>query len=543
LNEVDPGASNQAFLETADFLAQFPEIVSMKLTQDRSLWGLFQDGQIVVIVNNRVPSPGPLPRQSSGPLLRASELPAGNRALLANTFVGSSAYTSPIPQMLNRFSTARYAVNQGAGVEALRNSGLLDLFYIDAHGANSDDVDLDPALLDPSLGSVRGVLLKLRAQPPVPNDVFTVWTQTKATAQLDEDYQAELKAKTLVHFLSPIEPKIFERRYGITPNFVRQHMRFGQGSLVFVNACSSYALSFRHACFDSGASVYMGWSEPVLDRSALAASQEIFEGLLISPSRTPSVTNLSEALSRLISENLDVDPNGSRLEWSQNQNPGLPALALLPSLRRVDQADGKLILEGEFGSEPGEVVTNEGSRLLLLSPWNYQRLECSIPPSGQSVRVVVRGRPSNSLGFTLTSGTASADFSAQGSLLSSSEPIYPAGSLAQLSLKLVTGEVKDAFLRAESPSGSTFATYWGTNVSTGPGSPLNVVSGSVLTTYDRTDSGELTGRVLVVDFSQGTSPGSLIRARQFSTGPDGEPLEDLVFQFTVDNPPPPSSDE
>src|SRR3970282_1428937 len=70
-------------------------------------------------------------------------------------------------------------------------------------------------------------------------------------------------------------------RLCITPRWITKYRwRFGDYSLVFINACSSAQGAMKQAFIDAGASVYLGWTNPV-QAWALAGATMDFFGLML----------------------------------------------------------------------------------------------------------------------------------------------------------------------------------------------------------------------------------------------------------------------
>ena len=371
---------DQGLVELTHFLVNLPDVVGSKLAGDGSVWALFDDGQLLVFVNNRRPAP---PTRRDAPLPRAdAQIPESDLAHFANTFEGSSTFRSPLPFLITQARFSGYRIGQGGGVEELRNLRSLGSLYIDAHGGSSEDASSGDGQT-----AARGLVLR----QGVPRS-FSIWTQTRASEELDVRYQDELRSKTLIHFIAPIDDQNYERRYGITGKFVRENWTFRPHSLVFTNACSSHAADFREACLEAGASAYLGWTLNVGDALAFDAAQALYS--LLSPSTDePPVSTLDEALARLAGLGFDLDPNSqARLKVTQTPSFGL----LVPSLRSLTVVDDRIVLGGFFGSEPGQVLI-DGSPVALTGDWAPVELILPLPETGTQLRIRVRGRLSNTL--------------------------------------------------------------------------------------------------------------------------------------------------
>ena len=68
--------------------------------------------------------------------------------------------------------------------------------------------------------------------------------------------------------------------YAFSSRFVREHFRFAKNSLVYMDTCWSAhrdAREFREACFDRGASVYLGWDNSIHYNAAETLNRELFD--------------------------------------------------------------------------------------------------------------------------------------------------------------------------------------------------------------------------------------------------------------------------
>ncbi len=382
INAAENLDQDEGLVELAYFLVEQPGVVGSKLADDGSVWALFEDGQLLVFVNNREVA-SPTTRELLAPSLRTdSQIPRSAVAHFANTFEGSPTFSSPVGDLSEQAHSSGYQVRLGGGVEQLRQLKSLGTLYIDAHGASSAEAS-SPDGKSP----VRGLTLKL----PVPSS-FAIWTQTLASEELDLHYQQELESQSLIHFIAPIDGESYERRYGITGKFVRENWTFLPDSLVFVNACTSNSFAFREACMQVGASAYLGWSKEVGDGLAFDSASTLYS-LLFPGDRVPEVSTLDEALAQISSLGLDLDQQtGARLVVTRAPSFGL----LVPSLRSLQVVDGEIILRGYFGAAVGQVLI-DGVAQPLSRPWDAQVLTLSLPEEGTHLRVRVGGRLSNSM--------------------------------------------------------------------------------------------------------------------------------------------------
>lgn len=511
-----------AFLEG---LGQFSQIAGLRVNVDRSVWVVFEDGQSMVIVSNRLPSAPVSPKE--GVRARDLEIPVRSQARLCNMFEGSQSFRSPVSSLLTRLGSSGYGTSTEAGVEDLRAAGELGLFYFDTHGGDSALASRPVEDLVPDGSTVRGLVLR---QPVAP--MFALATATRSTPELDEVYKEELQEKVLIHFLFQIENTVYERRYGITGEFIKRHMKFSRDSLVFANACYSDRNSLKEAFLEAGAGGYLGWTEAVADGVAYQSAERLFDELLVSPGRDPVVADIDLAMTRLRQDGLGIDrSNNARLEFTQGQNFGL----LLPALDRVEQKPGSLVLHGQFGTVAGKILTNTGAELPRFGPWSARQLECFLPLNAQTVQVVVGERKSQTLPLPQVTSSGTFEFSARGGVIETSEPQeYPVGSPVQFSLRVVSGQVLDGFLRVEGPTGSFSKSFF-------PPAPFEQSAVTSTSLYNIEAPPDARGVFYLWEFPDGTGPGSIITGRSFYFNEGGS--QDLLrFRLTILQPPPDTGD-
>lgn len=512
----------RAFLEG---LGPFSQIAGLKVNVDRSIWIVFEDGQSLVVVSNRLPSPPIAPKAEVR--ARNLELPVRNQARLCNMFEGSQTFRSPVSSLLARLGPSGYGTTTEAGVEDLRGSGELGLFYFDTHGGDSAIASRPVEDLLPDGSTLRGLALRQQVAP-----MYALATSTRSTPALDETYKEELQDKVLIHFLFQIESTVYERRYGITGEFIKRHMKFSRDSLVFANACYSDNSSLKQAFLEAGAGGYLGWTGTVADGVAYSAAERLFDELLVSPDRNPVVADIDLAMNRLRLDGLGLDNfSNARLEFTLGQDFGL----LLPALDRVEQKPASLVLHGQFGKVPGRIITNAGVELPRFGPWSAEELECFLPLNGQTVQVVVGERKSQALPLPQVVSSGTFEFGARGEVIESSEQQYPVGSSVEFHLRVVAGEVRDGFLRVEGPEGSFSKSFV-------PPAPFEQSAVTSTTLYNIELPPESRGVLYFWEFPDGTGPGSIVTGRSFYFG-EGGAVDSLRFRLTILQPPPDTGDE
>jgi len=420
---------DEGLVELTRFMASQSTVRGSLLADDGSVWAWLESGQLVVFANNRKLAPV-APRESAPPAPRTEfSLPVSARAHFANTFGGSPGFSSPVAVLSQLASGSGYQVSRGGEVEDLRRLTSLGTLYMDAHGASSADASNETGRTP-----LRGLVLRQR----VPS-AFSVWTATRATPTLDEDYAQELNRQSLIHFIAPVDHASYERHYGITGKFVRENWTFQPHSLVFINACSSMSEDFQSACEAVGAGAYFGWTREVSDRLAHDSASALYVRLFPS-SAEPSVSTIDEAFQQLRTLQLDQDlSTGAQLRWNllSDSDFGL----LVPSLRSLQVDGGTLTLRGHFGAIVGQVLI-DGSPVTLSGSWNSETLRVALPEQGTLVQVQVGGRLSNSLEIPHRDAVAP-DFSliAHGVITSHSGNSQMVGARVNLQVSIADGKV------------------------------------------------------------------------------------------------------
>ncbi len=469
-----------------DWIKGRSEFSKSGITDEGDVWAYYTDGQLFLVPTNvdfAASVPGMPKLKYEHRVERALELPSTLNARLA------AVRNQNILTLINSFgdwlTSAGYnvAVAHELTVEGFKEvNGSHSVVYLDTHGIRlAPNSEYNP-------GATHRFLLS---------------TNTYATRTVLETYKEELRTGSLVQvsaFFGTVSPGGFIVRAKpalmITAKFVRENMRFAQDSFVFVNACSSYSTDFRDACFDVGASVYAGWSQPVFDEDALGVAIRLFDRMLGGnrdhpPTPKRSAQNWVTVYDELKSEGADTFPSsrGGQTQIILAQNPNGGEFAQFsPSISgrmRVDEEKGELTLFGFFGQRPGKVTIN-GTDLELVGSWNPVQLTCRIPASGANaagdVQVVVDGRPSNKAQLTLWEGTFNLMSDGAGSLTTT----------AELSVRL-RGDVRyDLTPDAVSPSTDTVAIWKANSDSTCRVNAFGEnTEGSIHTTYALTGSSEI----------------------------------------------------
>jgi len=367
---------------------------------DGVAWGRFPDGVVYAVDV----SPDTVAEPSDTVVLRTA---AGERTGIAR---GPAVlfHTLPSPHV-DVAATIRpwllaagYSVNTGAGRQAtianLKAVRGVDLFYLGTHGLRVEG------------GWAKPQWVALTAEEP--------------TRQTQKLYAEDLADGSLV-----LVDRLFStgrlRRYGFGAKFVRDHMRFGANSLVYIDACSSDpGVGFKGACLDAGASVYAGWDQEVHEYAVVRATPFMFDRMLCG--NDPENANdgppirpfdYADAYAELKTRGWEQDEYGiAVLRFTE----GLGQAAWLrPSIEclRVDEnptgaaaGQSELVVRGSFGIDPGSgafsparSVTCRGEQLSVIS-WSPHEIHTSLPVSGPGscgdVVVTVGGIRSNAVPLT-----------------------------------------------------------------------------------------------------------------------------------------------
>lgn len=424
------------------FLSSFPELEGVQRTPDNSVAAYFTDGRPLVIVRNRRgATPSELAQkyplttsdrvtQMAHPVTETnSKLNLASHSSLA---LPSSQAPTAIPQsqravlfeaslpgllapmlesLIPAFQKRGYSISGGepslANLLAIQDFGNdIGVFYIDTHGVIGSATRTQPGLSGP------GVLA------PVPSLFLS--SSTIPTAKTEAAYAPNFARSELGYMVGEPDEETGEVDvyYGISPEFVRNHWQFSRSSLVFMDAChsaSAGANSFIRACWDKNASLYVGWSDSVIDAWAYFASRVFFDTSLGGSQMFPDVMPKQRAfdwpaiLKYMRSKNYEIDqhPNshGAKLLFVPDPFLALPASfgMLAPSIRQMDTGTepGQVIIEGLFDPELPATVRVEGGALheFEVTPRSATQLAVPWPgtsqPSAGGVTVLQNGHPSN----------------------------------------------------------------------------------------------------------------------------------------------------
>ncbi|MCC6869353.1 MAG: hypothetical protein IT522_11090 [Burkholderiales bacterium] len=376
-----PAPSSPAFLQAINaYMASRSEYTATGIDgETQSAWGRFADGRLHLVVANRDPAPAGSFVKTIEPRSNV-EVPDATTARLLHSFGTNFEGQTPIDEMRGALRSRGWSVRSGpegmAGIEMLKAASGDGYFYINTHGGRGETGDP---------GEPEG-------------KIYAIQTSTLVSDDLEQAYDADLKALNLIHFTARNGEQItlagfpvmsdWDTRYAITYRFVVKYMNFAPGSVAFINACySSRNAPFVNAFLFKGVGVYLGWSEKV---SAAAAyeSPPYFVDRMVganqhktkeSPPQRPFAYDL--VLQDMTKKGLDTDKaTGAKLQATAKT--GAPPPIFAPSIRyvAVEEYGDTLTLTGEFGSRAGKVTV--GGTELAIRSWAPTRIDATLPLTG-----------------------------------------------------------------------------------------------------------------------------------------------------------------
>lgn len=371
-----------------DWVLTQPEFVEAGV-EDKAMWARFSDGRYFVYSDNwRAPpasevSEAPARKQKSALAAAAEpEVPGSADALLLGFRDPDFALGNPAMARMVQAVTDRgwkVASDHGLTVDALKGRGELGFLYLTSHSA------------------VFG---------PTGNKHFSVMTETEISNANDQAYAADLRDNSLIYHRDR-DPTKREPRYAVTAGFVDKYLRFSPNSLVVMLSCNSgsaAAARFRDALFRQKAGTVVGWEgnsnyqafdtvDMLVDRLTGANAVNA-----VLPANRPF--NMGDVWNYLGRKGLLVTPplhpeKGDKEAYVRRFGEGFQMLVPIITELRATGPD-KLILQGDFGTEPGTVTV--GGRLLapVWAP-DGKTVEVDLGPDAHGeVFVMARGRRSNS---------------------------------------------------------------------------------------------------------------------------------------------------
>lgn len=392
------GAEDQIQLLT--WLLTQPEFSSAGFAGD-DLYALFKDERIVFFVNTpltddtggRMATGGRLAYNASRQTNaggRTEELPKSKKISLFN---GMGKYfddnTIAIQSIFSAAKT-QYQVERKVGsIENLKKVSGDAVFYFFTHGGGG-------AIPIPKKDTLH---------------IMSLWTTDLVDKSNEASYKKDLDEKKLAYMLSTYDSESPVSHYGITVEFIKAYMSFGENCLIYMDACNSFRLNdaaedFRASVMakaENGKATYLGWtfetnalfapraSQFIFDR-LLGANTEGFGGITI-PKEDPIQRpfDLAPIFDDLSKNKFDQCANGATLMYS-TLNPD--EILLTPTIEYldVDEYTNSLIIHGLFGHDKGKVTVN-GVEVGITS-WLPDYIMCILPETGSgSVGDVIVASP------------------------------------------------------------------------------------------------------------------------------------------------------
>jgi hypothetical protein len=410
--EAMPGVDKSAERhDLANFIRALPSMAAAGVAKDGSVWGRFRDGRMltipVTLPDQSAAGLTPSPLPPSSPASSQEGLPATDTAYALNA-MGSCFPDAATP--IASWLTARgYAVAPiqptVEGLKTVHDAGVL---YLDGHGGVAE--------------SVKG-------------ERYAMWTSTPWALAGDFEFFDDIVAGRLVYMLALNDLDtagtacVASWHYAITDLFVSNYLTLAPASFVFFNGCSGMSADanvLRQAFAQKGASVYVGWTDPVGDYSSWVAVQFVFDRLLGANAFRPETPPqrpfyLYSVYQDLVKRHLDSSPSEcedgrvpclaylryERLNGDANQDfyllaPSLDAVLTRQGVIGRSESPMVLVAFGLFGDAPGK-ITVQGQELQVLT-WMTNTISAVLPASGAAsageVVVSVRGHASNPVPLT-----------------------------------------------------------------------------------------------------------------------------------------------
>lgn len=413
------GTRDSQVLAIATFMDGRPEFESAGAnSDDLCAWGRFADGRLLIVGNNRYPDTTPPPDFRWTPRPKATFVTTPSKARLMHAFGPNfSQLQQPIDDMKRYLQKDNLFTITGTPEGKARLSDLRVIagdgfFYINAHGGKGTTKSGD--------------------------EVFVMASSTPYDAGTEAlpDIKADWDADLLTYYTGETGDTVGGVRqvattYAVNHKFVTRYMSFGKNAVVFLNVCFTANSHlevgrFRAAIRSKGAGVVMGWTQLCNSASAFNAARYFVDRLVASndfqkenpDQRSFAVNEILAAMSR---KGLDKDGNSSLIA---SYGTGTTNVLLRPTIKYMfrDEINDYLVLDGEFGMEPGIVTVNDVPAT-VVGGWASQRLLTRIPSSGAGcegpVVVEVHGKKSKPRYLTGWRGTYTFSFidTASGSTL------------------------------------------------------------------------------------------------------------------------------
>ena len=350
------------------------------------LFAVFKDERIAFFVNTpltdetggRLPSGGRvITNTESSSAGRTEDLPKDKKVSLFN---GMGKYfddnTLAIQTIFTASKTKYQVERKAASIQNLKAVSGDAVFYIFTHGGG---------------GAI-----------PLPNKkdslyIMSLWTTDAVDRAGEGAYKDYLLKKEVAYMRSTYDSEVPVWHYGITSEFIKAHMSFGENCIIYVDACNSFrenqaAEDYRAVVMGKavgGGATYVGWTMETNALFAPRASQFIFDRLLgtnstgsgVIPKENPIQRpfDLAPIFEDLTRNGFDKCANGATLSYT-TLNPD--EILLTPTIEsmEVDEYTSTLYLHGLFGHHEGLVSINGTSA--GVTSWSPNFISCIIPQTG-----------------------------------------------------------------------------------------------------------------------------------------------------------------
>jgi hypothetical protein len=399
---------------SGDPIAQSVQIATYMKTQPNVSRAVANQGCVTVTMTDGSHFGVICNRQPTESQVRSASLPADSRAALELPGSRDAIIMNPLGEgffdisdrLLNMVNKAGYTGRKlSPTLETLKALGSAGIVYYESHG-----------------GTMNGQ--------------YCVWTASSVPA-LSLLYSKELSdmeaAGEIIAVSSTVSgdpttgDHVTDTRWAITPLFVQKYWTgLDANSLVMIDACHSadttMSLAAQKVC-----SYYIGWTDLI---NSGGPQVFLFDRLLGQNSYLPESPNqrpfnLNPIISDMHSRGLDT--NGTTSLSRLSVTPGLKGNfgLLAPTIESmfVNEKNKTLIIDGEFGNDPGQAngQVYVGGQLMGSRSWTENEITVNnLPVSGAGasgdVYVVVRQHKSNVVQLTEWKGDLTFTYTGKGTL-------------------------------------------------------------------------------------------------------------------------------
>lgn len=298
------------------------------------------------------------------------------------------------------------------------------------HGERRFTVDAVSALASVEMGifylAAHGGMFGPREQ-----EEYAFITETRATEENEAKYRADIRTGRLIYHRDRNREKEAAGKekppcLAVTASYVKRHFKFSDGALVVTLCCNSgspMGQGFRDALASGKAITHVAWDGNGNDYGA-RSMEYMFDRLTGANKQDPAKPKnrafdmnsvwefMGQKATRDIRPNLLVTPTVYEFwefpksdAYIKRIGAGFDLSNPVISELSVDSED-KLLIHGNFGSEPGEVSI--GGTKVAVQSWDNDKLELVLPtgasdPPGSHGDVVVTARKRTSNRRVLTS--------------------------------------------------------------------------------------------------------------------------------------------